>query len=232
MKKILSLILIGLLCFALVGCGNKDKDCSKIKDEEEKEACLMNQNKNNKKDDDNNNDDKNNPSGESGYQRLERFLAGDYWISYIANSNDDPNTDSATIEVRKNASGVYMILGNMESLFIKNGNTYDFYGRDNDEKFINMGPLYDNDHVEDQARRTAFYVTTLDNYETLKKLGEETIAGRECGKYTQANYTYWVDKATGIVLKVYTVDNNGQKTGIEYEATIFKTEGVILPEHN
>ena len=91
MKKILSLVLIGILCLTLVGCGTKNDDCSKIKDDEEREACLLLKNKDKKKTEDEN-EGKNNPQKDENNKPKEgiKTISGVYL--------DKPNIETAEIQ--------------------------------------------------------------------------------------------------------------------------------------
>jgi len=77
----------------------------------------------------------------------------------------------------------------------------------------------------------------------LNKTGSRTVAGRNCDEYIfdytypgfgyKYQYTYCIDKATGVCLLVQiAIEGAGEKIGYEFECTKFETSGVSLPAYS
>ena len=222
MKKLLYLCLVGVLCFTLVGCGNKDNN-------------------------NNNNENGNNNNGgafEYGEDFINKNLKGDFWLIYKITHYEGGDRDSRTIEIRKTDKGYFFATSDDEDgiLFIKNGDVYDWYGY-SDGVYKSIGLPMEKEAVEGMMAGLTMYMSGYAAYDSmLNKTGSDTVAGRSCDKfamdfsYPYANYkykhTYCIDKATGVGLKL-TVEaqSGGQKAGYEFEATKFQTSGVTLPEY-
>ena len=172
-------------------------------------------------------------------------LPASYHIVYNITMHQNGETDGTTLEQIRTPEGFYF--GQDEDdgmLFIKNGNNYDtYYGYDGE--FENAGMAYTKDMVEAMMFGINGYMTTYTAFSSQlgKSVGSVTVAGRNCEKYTFKNssvpgigykmdYTYYIDKATGVCLKVdMEIQGGGEKVGYEFEASKFETSGVSLPAY-
>jgi len=148
------------------------------------------------------------------------------------------------------SSGGYYIgvVGKEEHLFIKNGDTgkYDTYEGTAAAGFKKTATASATQEEVDKAvgfgaGLMSWYVAEdpqLTTGEFMKLVGSETVIGRDCDKFVEeltptsgpTTNTYWIDKATGVLLKYTQDDKDGH---VDFVATEFKTgNGVTLPDHD
>ena len=212
--------IIAVACFFLLGKGDKSDD----------------------KNGDNGNKNTNIEAFEYGQDYINNNLKGDYWLVYNVTHYSGSDSGGVTMEIRKTSKGYFYSADGSDMLFIKNGDKYDQYYQD-DDVYTNSGMQWDQDWVESMMAGVTTYMIGYAGYGTsLQKSGTGTIAGRSCDKYTMEysypgisykyKHTYFIDKATGVGLKL-TMDaqTGSEKAGYEFEATKFQTTGVSLPAY-
>ena len=131
MKKILSLVLIGFLCFALVGCGNKDKD----------------NDNNNYNNENNNTNNGNNINGNQHDGKDGRLVSGIFSVEYPKGwewkNNDgdpeahDPNENAKGAKAFVQLTTIGSLGGTEDKEAVKVGN-YTFYSGN----LSNVGSIY------------------------------------------------------------------------------------------
>ena len=138
--------------------------------------------------------------------------------------------------------GHYLNFMTLNTLYIKNGDTYDTYFvvDDNFQKLDFMDPKSEKDVLSEMD----IVYKPMSEYSTwsnLNKEGDETVAGRSCERYKSSasamgvaayGVNFYIDKETGICLK-YTIDiaAGGSLSNMTFECTEFKTSGVSLPDY-
>ncbi|MBQ7378713.1 MAG: hypothetical protein IJW70_03420 [Clostridia bacterium] len=132
-----------------------------------------------------------------------------YSITYEVESKDGSVT-----EIRKIVDGegnVYFKSGTTELLYIKDGNQYTEYSKNEDGVFVKFeGSTYVQTYVEQQTKQFTDLAEMSRNQmmPTAKKSGDTQVLGRQCfvytitvgGEKTGVHYSYYVDKETGICL--------------------------------
>jgi|LAHS01.1.fsa_nt_gb hypothetical protein len=168
----------------------------------------------------------------------------DYWLTYsfITKSNG-VEEEPVMISVARNSDGYYFKDNNGgEALYLKNGEKFDVYLPNDDGKLALVeGIKYDKEEVE---AFTSSFLNFMLIYEIsltdLERDGIENIAGRSCDKFvfhaayfdSAVDIKYSIDQETGVCLRYHTQVISGKDTGaFEFLATVFKTTGVVLPEH-
>ena len=222
MKKVLGIILIGVLCLTIVGCGKKTN--------------------NNNTDTNNDSNNRNSETFEYGQNYIDNHLQGDYWIIYNLTNYQDGENDVTTIEIRRTAEGYYFLSDGSEGLFIKNGDSYDMYNGYDGEFEKSEIPMQ-SEYVEAMMNAYTMYMTSYVGYsQALNKIGTDNVAGRSCDKFAmdftypvynyKYKYNYCIDSATGVGLRfIIELSGSGQKMGYEFEATKFQTDNVELPPY-
>jgi len=209
-KKIIVLFLLLILAFSLVSCGGGS----------------------NNKDSD---------KFEFGQDYINNNLKGDYWIIYNTTYWENGKSNTSSLEMIKTDKGYYYgEAGENGVLYIKNGDKYDVYYQGGDA-YESSGFQFDPEMVESMMLGITGYMNNYASYSSgMKKAGSETVAGRNCEKYTfgmtfpiKYQAVYCIDKETGVCMKLtMEVDAGGQKAGYEFECTKFQTSNVSLPKYN
>lgn len=228
MKKTLFLVLALMLLLSVAGCGSK------------KPANDPGNNSGN-----NNNSNNNNNNNEESFKYTKDYinnvLKGDYSITYRYTTTTGGGGSIELTSIHT-SEGYCLKAAGTETLYIKNdAGTYDMYtGAGGKFVKIPMDPLTEADV---QSMSFAYnFMQKAAATKGLTKAGSETVAGRDCEKYTQTATGYgstftavfYVDKATGICMKFsYDVDsaNEGQSFDLTFECLEFKTSGVTFPKY-
>ena len=177
----------------------------------------------------------------NGTDYIANNLKGDYSITYKYSSSGD---DFLEITCARTSSGYYYKYAELEVLYIKNGSKYDTYYNITGNGFTKV--TWIDPKTEDDVKSEFMFITGFmthygSNASDMTKIGSETVAGRNCDKYKYAwsylgssvQYTYCIDKATGVCLKyTYDVASGGQSGNLSFECTAFKTSGITLPSYN
>ena len=244
MKKLLIITLALVLALSLVACGGKDNSGDPTENNSNPTGNNSDSGNPTSNDSDpTNSDDDDGRAFEYGKAFIDKNLNGDYWIIYKMTTYD--TGDSYNIEIRKVNENYYMLLEDVDQIFIKNGSTYDLYEYNYSQAIYekaesNLAPAY----VQTMINTFDGYmkVHSTNDGKGFKKVGTGTVAGRNCDKFdfewtnpaNQLKYrnTYYIDKATGVNLKL-TMDviGEGKKQGLEYEAEKFQTSDVVLPAY-
>ncbi len=162
-----------------------------------------------------------------------------YSITYeVTNMDGVVTTLSKTVDKDGN---VYVKAADLECLYIKEGNSYQLYEKEENGTFVSSGDeRYTRKAVDSATSQIDEYAKeSLKQFmPTAKKEGKQEVAGRSCqvyklgvgGENNSAYYYYFVDEATGICLGVnvrYTALGqevaNSENTFI---CTNFETENV------
>ena len=224
MKKFLALTLVLILALSmLASCGLGEK--------------LVN-NVINGGDDDG--DDTPFPYG-NGNDFIKENLKGDYSITYEYSYGDE---ETLTVKTARTSEGYYFSYYGIESLYIKDGDKYVAYQGSAEEGFTKIDFLEPME-LEEVESYTAFGTGFMSQYSSdisgMKRDGSETVAGRDCDKYTYSigafgvglKYSYSIDKATGVCLKwAYDLAAGGNSGSLSFTCTEFKTSGVTLPSYS
>jgi len=159
---------------------------------------------------------------EYGQAYIDSHLTGDYWIVYTS--------PGATTECMRTDMGYYYATGSGEQMneqwYIKNGEGYTLYAKNPFSGAYNESPGVLTKEMAERAMAATQYMNMhVVSAAILQKDGSETIAGRDCAKYTASGTSYWIDKETGVCLK------QAQSAMTTFECTMFQTEGVTLPAY-
>ena len=180
---------------------------------------------------------------EFGVDFIENNLKDNYHIVYEITTYEDNESDTAVMEQIWTKEGVYFAAGGDGMLFIKNGEEYVMYYETGAGSFEKSPMNYPKEMVEAMISGLSMYMSAYASFGSeLARDGSETIAGRDCERYTmdykypyldyKLKYTYCIDKATGVCLKFkMDVQGEGKKVGYEFLCTMFKTSGVTLPKY-
>lgn len=184
-----------------------------------------------------------------GENYIKEHLTGDYWLIYTITADYGSGAESYTVEQRRVGKNYYFAVkdeyGDLEEmLFIQNGQMYDYYIREYDDAEFKIVPgQFDEEtamiYMDAMLGYMAWYGASGDSF---KRNGSETVAGRDCAKYTfdytfpvynyKYTYTYCIDKATGVCLKFsVTIKGAGEKFDNDFVCTKFQTTGVTLPKY-
>lgn len=174
-------------------------------------------------------------------------LPAEFSISYKIILNDDYGQETFYSKVVRTSKGYYFEgEGGPENsdLYIKNGDKYDNYYYDYYEKkfvFNDGYPQSSQSSLDDKFLISCgIYMAPWATTTGFTKSGSQTIAGRSCDKYifnavapgVNISYTYFIDKATGVCLKMtFEASAGSQYGGYEFECIEFKTTGVTLPSY-
>lgn len=183
---------------------------------------------------------------EYGTDYIESHLGTNYLVAYTITTHDGGSSASYSMELRRTENGYYMVDPDQSDdgiLYIKGTGGYYEYAK-------NETGVYEK-HYDTAISETtlSLYIGSVTVYmsiyagygATMQRNGSETIAGRDCAKYSyDYNYpgygkykqTYCVDKETGVCLK-FTVEwpGSSQKSGAEFLCTKFQKGGVTLPAY-
>ncbi|MCL2615593.1 MAG: hypothetical protein FWD30_02210 [Dehalococcoidia bacterium] len=176
---------------------------------------------------------------DNGGAYVASHLTGNYSITYRYTYDGDDYLD---VTFTKTSAGYFYGLNDSGFLYIKNGDKFDTYWDlgDGFEKSDFFDPITENEVME----KMLFFnwMWYYDDYSSdMKKDGTQTIAGRNCDKYTYQiagwgvayKQVVCIDKQTGVCLKwafdMASVQGSGS---FSFECTEFKTSGVTLPAYN
>jgi len=174
---------------------------------------------------------------------IENKLTGNYKIVYNVATYTNGESDSATLELIWTPEGFYFASKGEGMLFIKDGDSYKMQVADGDGGYFDVGVNYPIETAEAFAIALTNSMAAYADYAEMsgfERDGSENIAGRDCARYSYKrvypgvayayDYKYWIDKDTGVCLKVkFDVDGQGEKIGYEFECLEFQTSGVSLP---
>ena len=167
------------------------------------------------------------------------FLQGEYSISYnVTRYRDGELFGTYSITITRAAAGYYFQnIHGQRQIYEKVGdiyNKYDFVGGAWYYDVFGQIALYDDELLAEIAEEhLAYYVRHCEGYAgIMEKIGSETIAGRNCDKYTftvgSVKYTAWIDQATGACLKLQ-ADGFAGEWFDEFECSEFRLTNVSLP---
>ena len=185
----------------------------------------------------------------NGADFIAKNLKGDYSITYRYSYSSD-SSNALVMTYTKTSNGIYYSYNGIEGLYVKNGSKYDIYQKDEEDgvfrKVDFMDPITQAELENDPYYSLTFlflegFMSQYGSFASgMKKTGSETVAGRNCDKYTYSfsgggmayKYTTLIDKTTGVCLK-WQVEGSvyGQTSNVTFECTEFKTSGVTLPAH-
>lgn len=162
-----------------------------------------------------------------------------YSITYEIESKD--GTVTKVQKIVDGQGNVYFKSGDAEKLFIKDGNQYTLYEKDESGAFAaSADATYVQTYVTEQTKVFSQYAEMSRNQmmPTAKQSGTATVLGREClvytisvgGANTGVHYSYFVDKQTGICMGY---DSGMSALGFEmgadgdvFRCTEFETENI------
>lgn len=162
-----------------------------------------------------------------------------YSITYEIEAKD--GTVTALCKTVDAQGNVYYQNGATEQLYLKNGDQYVLYQKDQNGEFVALpGSSYVKTYVDEQTKQFSEYAEMSRNQlmPTAKKQGEQEVLGRACDVYvitvggdkTGVKYSYYVDRATGICLGyesgMSAVGFDLGADGEIFRCTGFVTEGV------
>lgn len=185
---------------------------------------------------------------EYGTDYIETHLGNNFWIIYTVTGYENGKTSLSTWEQKRTENGIYYAVtedgDKDEILFIKSGESYLIFDKDGDGEFVTYGDTQSKEMVELQLLLFNVYMGYYSSWGTSlspQSAGSQTIAQRDCAKYTyeynypgygKFKYTFCIDKETGACMKVQAeVVEQGQKAGYEFECTKFQRGGVTLPDY-
>ena len=253
MKKILAIMLVLILALSFVtACGgnggNSNTAGGNSREDNNKPSTSSDGNSDESKNDsksdegDSTKPDSNSSGDKFEYGNPADFIAnnlkGDYSITYKYTIGGAEESFEITC-ARTSEGYLYRTMG-IEYLYIKNGDKYDMYLGSSAMGYMKIDTMTDEDVLDTLTMFTGFMTSYGDNVSDLKKDGSETIAGRNCDRYTfeadgfgvKVSYIYCIDKATGVCMKfVYDITTAGEAAGLTFECIEFKTSGVTLPDY-
>ena len=220
MKKILALALVLAMVLTLSSCGiigELSKLASDLEGLENGEPIKYNQ------------------------EYIDANLGDNYRIAYkITTFSTDGDNSTATWETIRTADGFLVIADDNEGLlYIKNGDNYDVYAKNEEDNFIFSGISHPKETAESSLGMA--YFMSYNSYATgMRDAGTETIAGRKCDKFEYSigafgvgvSWSYSIDQETGVCLKQHWGGSAGGNAGsVAFECTKFQKGGVTLPEY-
>ncbi len=174
------------------------------------------------------------------------------FVKYEITSKSDGEDEETVVIAFGAKDKVYYVNSGEEETYIDLSDDTKFvvYSKDEEGEWTKMSTPYDDEYfTKEQADEFAqAYLTLISSYMTQYQAFEnleatkssETVAGRSCDKYTvkqatigySINYSFCIDKATGICMKWTVEGNSTEGSGYaSFECKEFKTNYTItLPE--